>query len=143
MIYPLPVQAQRIPDKPALVEDRPDGTVTAWTYAELNRQANRLAHVFLDLGLKAGERIIVCGPNSPAVIRAGYARVKVGATSVPLNYRLTPEEMTYIIDNCDAAMIYVDAEYAETFARIRAQIPRVRAIAVYGGTPPPLSLIHI
>ena len=136
MIYPLPVQAQRIPDKPAVVEDRPDGTVTAWTYAELNRQANRLAHVFLDLGLKAGERIIVCGPNSPAVIRAGYARVKVGATSVPLNYRLTPEETAYIVEDSDAVLVCVDAEQAETFARIRASIPSVRAIVVFNGAAP-------
>ena len=136
MIYPLAVQAQRLPDKPAVVEDRPDGTVITWTYAELNRQANRLAHVFLDLGLEAGERIIVCGPNSPAVIRAGYARAKVGATSVPLNYRLTPEETAYIVEDSDAVLVCVDAEQAETFARIRASTSNVRAIVVFNGAVP-------
>jgi fatty-acyl-CoA synthase/long-chain acyl-CoA synthetase len=136
MILPLPQQAQRIPDKPAVIDDRPDGTRLTWTYAELDRQANRLAHVFRDLGLKPGERFVWCGPNSPGVVCAGHARAKLGATTVPLNYRLTPEETAYIVDDADAALVYVDAEHAETFARIRAQIPRVRHVVVFGGAPP-------
>ena len=54
-----------------------------------NRRANRLAHVFRELGLKPGERLVWCGPNSPGVVVGGDARAKVGATAVPLNYRLT------------------------------------------------------
>src|SRR5439155_11573230 len=97
VIAPLIVQAARIPDKPALIEDRPDGTVTTWTYAELNRQACRLANVFRELGLKPGERFVWRGPNSFGVVRASHARTKVGATMVPLNYRLTPDETAYIV----------------------------------------------
>ncbi len=137
MIYPLTVQAERLADKPALIDDRPDGTRRAWTYAELDRQANRLAHVFRELGLKPGERFIWCGPNSPGVVLAGHARPKVGATTVPLNYRLTPEETAYIVNDSDAALVYVDAEYAETFERIRGSIPGVRHVVVFGGAPRP------
>jgi fatty-acyl-CoA synthase/long-chain acyl-CoA synthetase len=136
MIYPIQIQAQRLPDKPAVIEDRPDGTRLSWTYGELNRQANRLAHVLIDLGLKAGERIVVCGPNSAAGIRTGYARAKVGATAVPLNYRLTPEETAYIVDDSDAVLACVDAEQAPIFAQIRASIPRVRAVLVFDGPAP-------
>ncbi len=136
MIHPLHVQAQRLAGKPAVIEDHPDGRRLTWTYAELNRQANRLAHVLLELGLKAGERIVVCGPNSAAGIRTGYARAKIGATSVPLNYRLTAEETAYIVEDSDAVLACVDAEQAETFARIRASIPRVRAILVFDGAAP-------
>jgi fatty-acyl-CoA synthase/long-chain acyl-CoA synthetase len=135
VIYPLVVQAERIPDKPAVIDDRPDGTLVTWTYAELNRQANRLARVFLDLGLKPGERFVWCGPNSPGVVRAGAARLKVGATLVPLNYRLTLEETAYIVDDSDAVLVYIDAEHAETFARIGASIPRVRHVVAFGGPP--------
>jgi fatty-acyl-CoA synthase/long-chain acyl-CoA synthetase len=137
VIHPLTVQAERLADKPALIEDRPDGRVVSWTFAELNRQVNRLAHVFLDLGLRPGERFIWCGPNSPAVVCAGHARAKVGATAVPLNYRLTPEETAYIVEDSDAVLVYADAEQAETFAHIRAAIPRVRHVVIHGGTPPP------
>ena len=137
MIYPLAVQAERLADKPALVEDRPDGTVVTWTYAELNRRSNRLAHVFLELGLKPGERFIWCGPNSFGVVCASQARAKVGATVVPLNYRLTPEETAYIVEDSDAVLIYADAEHAETFVRLRSAMPRVREVVIFGGAAPP------
>ena len=137
MIYPLTVQAERLADKPALVDDRPDGTVVTWTFAELNRQANRLAHVFRELGLKPGERFIWCGPNSPQIVCVGHARAKVGATAVPLNYRLTPEETAYIVEDSDAVLVYADAEQAKTFDQIRGSMPRVRHVVIYGGTPPP------
>ena len=137
MISPLTVQAERLANKPAVIDDRPDGTIVTWTYAELNRQANRLAHVFRDLGLKPGERFVWCGPNSPGIICASHARAKVGATAVPLNYRLTPEETAYIVEDSDAVLVYADAEQAETFARIRVKIPRVRDIVIFGGAPLP------
>jgi fatty-acyl-CoA synthase/long-chain acyl-CoA synthetase len=136
VIAPLQIQAERLAGKPAVIEDRPGGRVVTWTFAELNRRANRLAHVFRDLGLKPGERFVWCGPNSPDVICVGHARAKVGATAVPLNYRLTPEETAYIVDDADAVLVYVDAEHADTFARIRASIPRVRDIVVFGGPAP-------
>jgi len=136
VIYPLTVQAERLADKPAVIEDRPGRAPLVWSYAELNRQANRLAHVFRDLGLEPGERFIWCGPNSPALVAVGHARAKVGATAVPLNYRLTPEETAYIVEDSDAVLIYADAEHAETFARIRPQMKRVRHIVIYGGLYP-------
>ena len=136
MIYPLTVQAERLADKPAVIEDRPDGSVLTWSYAELNRQANRLAHVFRDLGLWPGERFIWCGPNSSALVAVGHARAKIGATAVPLNYRLTSEETAYIVEDSDAVLIYADAEQGETFARIRPQMRRVRHVVIYGGPVP-------
>ena len=137
MIYPLTVQAERLADKPAIIDDRPDGATLTWSYAELNRQANRLAHVFRELGLKPGERFIWCGPNSPQVVAAGHARAKVGATAVPLNYRLTPEETSYIVDDSDAVLVYADAEQADTFGRSRSSMTRVRHVVIYGGRVPP------
>ena len=142
MIYPLTVQAERLADKPALIDDRADGTVRAWTFAELNRQANRLANVFRDLGLAPGERFIWCGPNSPEIVFVSHARAKVGATAVPLNYRLTPEETAYIVEDSDAVLIYADAEQAETFAKIRDSIPRVRHIAYNALDPETMLLFY-
>jgi acyl-CoA synthetase (AMP-forming)/AMP-acid ligase II len=132
-VLPLAFQARRVPDKPAVIDDRPDGTRIVWTYAELDRQANRLAHVLRDLGVQAGDKVVWCGPNSPGVVRAIHARAKVGCTAVPLNYRLAPEEAAYVVDDSDAVVVYVDAEYAALLAAIRPSIPNVRAIVVFGG----------
>jgi acyl-CoA synthetase (AMP-forming)/AMP-acid ligase II len=41
----LSIYAQSQPDKPAVIDDKPDGTVVAWTYAELEAQANRIGNL--------------------------------------------------------------------------------------------------
>jgi long-chain acyl-CoA synthetase len=124
-------------DKAAVVEDRPGAPVTTWTFAELNRQANRLAHVLLGLGVKPGEKVVWCGPNSPGVLRAIHALPKIGAVTVPLSYRFTAEEAAYVVHNSDAVVVYTDAEQAALFARIHGAIPHVRHVIVFGGPAGP------
>ena len=58
---------------------------------------------------------------------------KLGATAVPLNYRLSDEESAYVTDHSDATIVYVDAELAPMFERIRAQIPKVAEVLVFDG----------
>jgi fatty-acyl-CoA synthase/long-chain acyl-CoA synthetase len=124
-------------DKPAVIDDRPGAPVTTWSFAELNRQANRLAHVLLGLGVKPGEKVIWCGPNSPGVLRAVAALPKIGAVMVPLNYRFTPDEAAYVVGNSDAVVVYADAEHAGLLGRIRDAVPRVRHFIVFGGPAAP------
>ena len=53
----LSVYAQSQPGKLAVVDDKPDGTVVAWTYAELEAQANRVANLLLSLGAGQGTKV--------------------------------------------------------------------------------------
>jgi fatty-acyl-CoA synthase/long-chain acyl-CoA synthetase len=131
----LTLHARNAPTKLAAVHDRPGGAVTHWTFAELEEQANRLANALVALGLSRGEKLVWCGQNSLGVVRIMHAARKVGAVAVPLNYRLTSEEAQYVVDNSDAVMAYVDAEYAPLFAKIRPMIPKVREVLVYDGKP--------
>ena len=55
---------------------------------------------------------------------------------MPLNYRLSDEEAAYVVDHCDATTVYVDAEYADLFRRIRADVPNVTDILVFDGDAP-------
>src|SRR5262249_51213351 len=57
----------------------------------------------------------------------------IAATAVPLNYRLTPEEATYVVDNSDAVLVWVDAEFADLINGIRKDTPKVRDVLVYDG----------
>ena len=61
----LSIYAQGQPDKPAVIDDRPDGSVVKWTYAELEAQSNRVANLLLSLGVAPGRKILWCGPNCP------------------------------------------------------------------------------
>ncbi|HZY07672.1 MAG TPA: AMP-binding protein, partial [Ilumatobacteraceae bacterium] len=125
------------PDKPAVIDDRPDGTITTLTFSELNEQANRLANVLLDLGARPGEtKVVWCGQNSPGLVVMINAARKLGVTAVPLNYRLSDEEAAYVTDHCDAGIVYVDAEYAPMFERIRGDLPKVQHYLVFDGKVP-------
>ncbi len=132
--------AARLGQKLALVDDRPaaDGhppRVVKWTYAELEANANRLARLLIERGVKPKDRIVSCGQNSCWLVAMSNAVRKIGAVGVPLNYRLTPEEATYVVDNSDAVVVFADAEFAAFFAKIAKDTPKVRETLIFDGAP--------
>lgn len=132
----LAAHAAANPDKPAVVDDRPGRPPEIWSWAELNRQANKLGNALHALGIRPGQTVVWCGMNSPGVVRMMHAARKAGVTSVPLNYRLTAEEAAYIIDDCDAVAVYADADFAPLFAQVRPHTPKVKQWLIYGGVTP-------
>ncbi len=126
--------AAQLGAKVALVDDRPGGRTVKWTFAELEATANRLARLLIDLGVKPKDRIVSCGQNSCWLVAMSNAVRKIGAVGVPLNYRLTAEEATYVVDNSDAVIVFADAEFADFFAKIRNDTPKVREILIFDGT---------
>lgn len=140
----LTVHARTSPDKIAVIDDRPAGAgaasaprVQRRTFAELEAESNRLAHALAGLGVRPGDKVVWCGQNSMPVVRMMHAGRKLGCVAVPLNYRLTPEEAAYVVDDSDAVAVYADAEYAELFEAIRERIPKVRHVVIYDGAPRP------
>ena len=120
------------PDKIAVIDDRPDGTLTTLTYGQLNERANKLANVLLALGAMPGlTKVVWCGQNSPGLVVMINAARKIGVTAVPLNYRLSDEEAAYVTDHCDATIVYVDAEFAAMFDRVRGDLPQVDHFLVF------------
>jgi fatty-acyl-CoA synthase/long-chain acyl-CoA synthetase len=129
----LTVYAETQPDKLAVVDDKGGDDIDQLTYAELEAAANRLANALLALGIQPGGKVIWCGPNSVSVVVGMNAARKIGVVSVPLNYRLTPEEARYIVDHSDAEIGYVDAEYAHLFDGLVDELTNLRHVVVYGG----------
>ncbi len=121
------------PDKPAVIDDRPGHPVRSWTFAEMEQRANRLAHLLLSIGVESTTKVCWCGQNSAPLVLATHAIRKVGAVGVPLNYRLSPEEAAYVVDNSDATVLYVDAEYEPLISSIRDRIPKVTDVLVFDG----------
>ncbi len=133
----LTAYSQVQPNKPAVIDDRPNGQITSVTFAELNEQANRLANVLIAIGARPPEtKVVWCGQNSIGLVTMINAARKLGVTAVPLNYRLSDDEAAYVTDHCDATIVYVDAEFASTFERIRDQIPQVQHVLVFDGPAP-------
>src|SRR5437763_6276456 len=122
------VHAQNNPDRAAIIEGD-----DVFTFAQVNGEVNRLVAGLRELGFKPGDRMVWCGPNSREVLVTIHAGRKLGLVSVPLSYRFNAEEMQYIIDNSEAALVVVDAEQAPTIASIRDRLPRLREVLVYRG----------
>ncbi len=137
---PLDILAQHAaqePDKIAVVVDGSGGArASTTTFAQLNAHVNRLAHGLLDAGAASGDRIVWCGPNSLEVLTTIHAARKCNLVAVPLSYRFNSDEMQYVVDNSDATAVVIDAEQAPELAAVRAHLPKVRAIVVFGGEPP-------
>ncbi|MEI7967299.1 MAG: AMP-binding protein, partial [Actinomycetota bacterium] len=133
----LTAHAQSQPNKPAVIDDRPNGSVRTLNWKQLNDESNRLAHVLINTGhAQPGNKVLWCGQNSIGVVVMIGAARKLGVTAVPLNYRLSDDESAYVTDHCDATVVFVDADNAATFERIRSQVPKVKTILVYGGKAP-------
>ena len=130
----LTAHSQSQPNKLAVIDDRPDGSIRTLNWKQLNDESNRLAHVLIETGhAQPGNKVLWCGQNSIGVVVMIGAARKLGVTAVPLNYRLSDDESAYVTDHCDATVVFVDADNAATFERIRSQIPKVKSILVYGG----------
>ena len=75
------------------------------TYAELDHRASQLAHVLHEAGVAEGDRLGVMLPNSIEFAEALAASAKVGAAVVTLNWHLRPDEVAWILDDSDAAVL--------------------------------------
>ncbi len=129
---PLSLHAASRGDAPAIVVDGSGGArPSTTTFDALNRRVNRLAHALRSMGTTVGERLVWCGPNSLDVLTTIHAARKDGLVAVPLSYRFNPDEMAYVIDNSDAAVVVADSEQAAAIASVRDRCPKVRDIVVF------------
>ncbi len=82
-----------------------------FTYAELDERANRVANAFAELGIEKGDRVALMLMNGVEFIEAFFGLAKLGAVVVPLNFRLTPQEMAFILTDAGAKAVVFDLEF--------------------------------
>ncbi|WP_396611246.1 long-chain-fatty-acid--CoA ligase [Haloferax sp. S1W] len=93
------------------------------TYDELGERVDRLSAALQARGVEQGDRVAVIDPNTHYHLETAYASLQIGAIHTPLNYRLTPGELDYIVNDCGAKAVVADYEYAENIEAIRDEIP--------------------
>jgi fatty-acyl-CoA synthase len=104
------------PNKLALVETSSGGR---FTYRKFNEFANCAANLFEALGLRPGDRIAIIAPNSVEILFTLFGATKVGAVFVPLNHKLSAEELLPIIQDCEPIILVYADDFAGTVAAIR------------------------
>lgn len=103
-----------------------EGRVTS--YAELDRHSNQVAHGLMSLGVGQGDRICHLGKNSDSYFEILFGTTKVGATVTPLNWRLAPPEIEYIVGDSQAEILFVGPEFITTARKIAKMLPRLKHI---------------
>ena len=82
------------------------------TYRELWHRAARLASLLLERGVAPGDKIALLMKNSPAFLEVAFAISHVGAVLVPINFRLAPDEIHYILRDSESVILFIDEEFA-------------------------------
>lgn len=110
------------PDAPALLGDGPPRT-----YADLRARVERLAGALRELGVRRGDHVAVLAPNTAPAFECYLAVPLVGAVIVPLNIRLSADDLAYVLDHSGARLLLFDPDLADSAGAALRSLPRLRA----------------
>jgi long-chain acyl-CoA synthetase len=96
------------PDKPAVID--PDGQTR--TFGEVNANANRLVRLLRNAGLKAGDAVAILTSNRGEFVEVQAATLRGGFRLTPVNWHLNVDEISYILNDCEALALFAEAKVA-------------------------------
>jgi len=134
--FTLSRRAQLNPDATALIFREEQ-----WTYAQLNQLTNQLAHGLHALGVNPGDRVGFLGLNHPRFLFTLFAAAKLDAIFVPLNFRLTGPELSFIIGDAGLHTLVYEEAFASIVDSIRGDLSvqeYVCAVEQRGGDKKPI-----
>ena len=106
------------------VVDEPDQPAPSWgelTYRRMAELARAQAAGLDALGVGLGERVAVVSHNSARLLTAFFGVSAYGRVLVPVNFRLTADEVSYIVDHSGASVLLVDPELDASLAGVTAE----------------------
>ncbi len=115
--------AQRYPEEPCIKY----GTLEL-NKRDFNSRINRAAHALQEAGVRKGDRVAVLMANSHVFIEIFLALSKIGGILVPLNFRLAPPELEFILQDSEPMMLLYSPEFAATADALRGKVATVKSI---------------
>ncbi|MCD5325829.1 MULTISPECIES: class I adenylate-forming enzyme family protein [Pontibacillus] len=97
-------RARLFPKDRAVVDS---ATRMEWTFEDINNRAEKLAAYLLEMGVKRGDRVALFAPNDISYFDFLFACMKSGAIFVPVNWRLSEEEVEYILEDATPTVVGV------------------------------------
>lgn len=102
-------------------------------FAEMNERVTRLANALGEDGVGRGDRVAVIGLNSLDLVEVWFAALRLGAIAVPVNFRLVPGEIAYVLSDSGARTVVTDRACAPAVAQACARAPSVLSARTIGG----------
>ena len=119
------------PDQIAVYD--PDGT--PHSFASVNANANRLVRLLRERGLRAGDAVALVCSNRVEFIEVLAATLRSGLRLTPVNWHLNSDEIAYVIQDCEARAVIVDARVAAAREAVAQQSGLLVKLAVGGDIP--------
>lgn len=102
------------------------------SFAQLDRLVNRCGNALRSAGVGRGERVLFLLDDSPELVGAYLGAMRIGAVSVALNVRLTPQDLQFSLADTDAAVLFVHAEFLDVYRAVEAALPQRPRLVVVG-----------
>ena len=117
----------------ALYWEDESGATAAFTFWDLQQQANRLSNALIALGIEPGDKIALILPQRPETVVAHIAAYQVGAVAVPLSFLFGPEALSYRLNDSGARVAFVDPQSLPNLALVREACPGVEHVVGVAG----------
>jgi fatty-acyl-CoA synthase len=101
--------------------DQPAPSLGEMTYAEIGARARRQAAKLDALGLEVGDRVAIVSHNSARLLTSFFGVSGFGRVLVPVNFRLRPDEIQYIVEHSGARVLLIDPELEESLKDVEAE----------------------
>ena len=117
---------------------QPDATALRFlghttTWGELDRRVTALAGALSRRGVGFGDRVLILMLNRTEFIESFLAANKLGAIAVPVNFRMTPPEIAFLVSDCEARVVITEAVLAKVATAVRDIDPTLQTVIVAGG----------
>jgi len=109
------------------------GATAAFTFSDLQQQANRLSNALAALGIGRGDKIALILPQRPETVVAHLAAYQLGAIAVPLSFLFGPEALSYRLIDSGAKVAFVDPQSLPNLALVRNECPGVAHVVGVAG----------
>ncbi|MDR2188082.1 MAG: long-chain-fatty-acid--CoA ligase [Azonexus sp.] len=106
------------------------------TFRELACRSRRLANALIAGGLRRQDRVGILAMNCPEYFEVYGAAEASGLIANPLNFRLAPREIAWIIQDAGPRVLFFEAQYAQTIGDLRTEIPSVERYICIGAEKP-------
>jgi fatty-acyl-CoA synthase len=100
-------RARLTPNRIAIVDGE---TGQRWNYLEMYERVSRITKHLYEVGIEKGDRVALLSPNHVCYFDLFFACRNLGAIFVPLNWRLSPYEIEYMLGNCSPKILAFHSE---------------------------------
>ena len=107
----------------------------SFTYRQFGERTHRLANVLVDLGVEPGDRVSFITYNTHQLLEAYYGVLEAGAVLNPINIRLMPKEIAYILGHAESKVVFFHKDFKPLVEAMIPELPIKPRFVIMEGAP--------